>query len=188
MTTFSKFSIRFPAIKLLTGLALGLLAACTSIQVNVSNKMFIPFSAKIGVAGFANHSDTPLANRQLETMVAGLMRSRGFVSVKMYEHTKSCAKLLYCPDETMSRSQALSWARSNGFAYVFTGAANEWRYKVGLDGEPVAGASLSLINVRTGQIVWSAVGSIVGGSRSGLDVSSQRLLNWIINNNIAPIY
>ncbi|MBA2651875.1 MAG: hypothetical protein H0U73_06385 [Tatlockia sp.] len=192
MTTISKRGFKFLNHKFFikANLALvmfGLLTACSTMRVNVSNKMLIPAYTRIGVAAFANHSDTPLANRQVETMVVGLLRARGFCNIKQFQHVQSCAKLLYCPDETLSKRAILSWARANRLTYVVTGAANEWRYKVGLDGEPVAGAALTMINVHTGQIVWTGVGSIIGGSRSGLDVVGQSMLQWMIFNNLCPI-
>ncbi|CDZ78063.1 hypothetical protein BN59_02360 [Legionella massiliensis] len=163
------------------------LTACTTVKIDVSNQMLIPANAPIGVAAFANHSSTPLANRQVESMVVGLLQTRGFRNIKHYEHSKSCAKLLYCPDESQTKAQILRWARANHLVYVFTGAANEWRYKVGLDGEPVAGATLSAINVRTGRTEWTGVGSTIGGSRSGLDEVGQSMLNSILVN-IIPTY
>lgn len=164
----------------------GILTACTITHLNVSSKMLIPAHARIGVGPFANHSSTPLANRQVETMLVGMLQAKGFVFIKHYEHRKSCAKLLYCPDETITKEQILHWARAHRLAYVFTGAANEWRYKVGLDGEPVAGVTLALTNVHTGQVVWTAVGSGIGGSRTGLDVVGQTLLNRLLKN-LLPI-
>ncbi|MBA2657873.1 MAG: hypothetical protein H0U70_12965 [Tatlockia sp.] len=192
MTTISKRGFKFLNhklfIKVNLGLAiLGLLTACSTMKVTVSNKMLIPSNARIGVAAFANHSDTPLANRQVESMVVSLLRSKGFCNIKRYEHTKSCAKLLYCPDETRSKREILRWARSKNLVYVMTGAANEWRYKVGLDGEPVAGATLTLWSVHTGRIVWTGVGSAIGGSRSGLDVTGHTLLQCMIFGSLCPI-
>jgi polysaccharide biosynthesis protein PelC len=188
MTTSSKLlKIKLLLKTQLLAISLGGLVACSSMQVNVSGRMLLPCNAPIGVAAFANHSDTPLANRQVESMVVGLLRARGFVNVKHYERAKSCAKLLYCPDETLSRKKILAWARANHLAYVVTGAANEWRYKVGLDGEPVAGAAITLIQVRCNRIVWTGVGSMIGGSRAGLDVIGQKLLTWMLYNNVCPI-
>jgi len=154
----------------------GFLTACTTMNVNVSNRMVLPAQTPIAVGPIANHSSTPLANRQVESMLTGLLQVKGFHNIHHYQHSKSCAKLLYCPDETLTNDQIIRWARSHRIAYVFTGATNEWRYKVGLDGEPVAGTSLILINVHTGKTVWTAVGSVIGGSRSGLDVVGQALL------------
>lgn len=157
------------------------------MKVNVSNRVVLPAQTRIAIGPFANHSDTPLANRQVESMLVGLLQTKGFRNITHYQRPKSCAKLLYCPDETLSNAQIIHWARLNRIAYVLTGAVNEWRYKVGLDGEPVAGASLILIHVNSGKTVWTAVGSVIGGSRSGLDIVGQSLLNCLLAS-ISAIY
>lgn len=159
-----------------------LLAACTKMHLDVSGPVVIPEQARIVVGPLANHSDTPLANRQVESMSVGLLQSDGFTNVNPYPRRQSCEKLLYCADEGMPNAQLIAWARKHHVAFVLTGATNEWRYKVGLDGEPVAGVSLSLIDVRTGRTIWSGVGSIIGGSRLGLDVVGQRMLDALFSS------
>lgn len=162
-----------------------LLSACTTMNLNVSNGMVLPAGTPIVVGPLANHSDTPLANRQVESMLVGLLQTHGFRTIVPYPRPQSCEKLLYCPDEGMTNARLIHWARQHKIPFVLTGAANEWRYKVGLDGEPVAGVSLVLLNANTGKTVWTAVGSIIGGSRSGLDVIGQKLLTMLLTNFIA---
>lgn len=165
--------------------ATALLPACGTMHVNVSSKMAIPAATRIAVGPLANNSNTPLANRQVESMLKGILQAKGFRNVLVYPRQKSCEKLLYCADEGMNPGQLAHWARKNHIAYVFGGSTNEWGYKVGLDGEPVAGVSLNLINASSGHTDWSAVGSAIGNSRTGLDVIGQQLLNTILTKNFA---
>jgi len=176
-------NITFNKRVITTGIVLCLIlfvTSCTNIQVDSSNRAMLPRHARIAVGPLANHSDTPMANRQVETMMVSLLQAKGFTHIYHYQRKKSCAKLLYCPDETLSKHQILQWARSKSMDYVFIGAVNEWRYKVGLDGEPVAGVSIQLIQVKTGKTVWTSVGSVIGGSRSGLDQVGQSLLKCLL--------
>lgn len=62
-----------------------------------------------------------------------------------------------------------------------TGTVNEWRYKVGLDGEPAVSVTLKLIDMRNGRVIWSAVGSKMGSSRSSLGNVGQRLIDSMLN-------
>lgn len=163
-------------------LATLLLASCGTMKLNVSNRIALSIGAPIVVGPFANHSTTPLANRQAETMVAGIMQAKGFRNIIPYPRKKSCEKLLYCADEGLTNAQLIRWGRAHHVKYMMTGSANEWGYKVGLDGEPVVGVSLSLINVTTGRVEWTAVGSAIGSSRSGLDVTAQKLINSLLTN------
>ena len=162
-----------------------IVCACTSMQANISNRVLIPANASITVGPIANHSDTPLANRQVESITLGLLHAQGFKNVNIYPRTQSCEKLLYCPDEAISTDRLLALAKQTHATFILTGAANEWRYKVGLDGEPVAGVSLALLNVASGKTIWTGVGSIIGSSRSGLDIVGQKLLHTLLASYMA---
>lgn len=156
------------------------MTGCTNMKVVNSNLVILPSDARIVVGPLANFSDTPLANRQVESILVSLLQANGFRQISLYPRHKSCEKLLYCPDEAQSKSQVIQWARSKHFNYLIMGATNEWRYKVGLDGEPVAGVSLQVVDVPSGRTIWTSVGSVIGGSRSGLDLVGQSLLKCLL--------
>lgn len=154
------------------------------MHLNMSNSPRLPSSSRLMVGPLANHSDTPLANRQVESILVGLLQTRGFQNILPYPRPQSCEKLLYCADESVTNARLIRWGRQHKIHFILTGSTNEWRYKVGLDGEPVAGVSLILINVKTGKTIWTGVGSIIGNSRSGLELVGQRLLVSLVNNLI----
>ena len=83
-------------------------------------------------------------------------------------------------NKIVSEPKLLDWARSTHAQYAMTGSVNEWTYKVGLDGEPVVGLSLQLIDLKSGRIVWTAVGSLSGGSRIAVTTTAQRLINSLL--------
>lgn len=162
------------------------LTACTTVNLNLNRPIALPVHAPLLVGPIANYSDTPLANKQVESMLVGILNNKGFNRVQAFPAKQDCNKLLYCPEEGISRDHLLRWARRNHYRYILTGAVNEWRYKVGLDGEPVAGVSLMILDSQTGQTLWSGVGSIIGSPRLGLDVVGQDLLNRILKT-IRPL-
>ena len=61
------------------------------------------------------------------------------------------------------QQDALAQARQQGANYAVAAAVNEWRYKVGLDGEPAVGVSISIIDVASGQVVGQAPPHAQGG-------------------------
>lgn len=79
-------------------------------------------------------------------------------------------------DENKRFQQALSWAQEAGFSYAISGSVEEWRYKSGLDGEPAVGASLQVIEVSSGIVLWSASGSRAGWSRESLSGTAHKVL------------
>lgn len=163
-------------------IAIWLMSACTTATIHVSQSCVVGRQSPFIVGPIANNSDTPLAHKQVESMLLGLLHSKGFTHVNMFPRQGKCDSLLYCPDSIMSKDALIRWGRQHHAAYILTGAVNEWRYKVGLDGEPVAGVSLILLNVATGQTVWTGVGSIIGSTRLGLDVVAQDMLVKILSS------
>lgn len=159
-----------------------LLNACATLQTQVSHPVTLPASTPIVVGPIANHSDTPLANRRVESILVGLLQTRGFRKATAFPRIQSCDKLLYCPDEAIANDKLIAWARHHHVPYILTGSVNEWRYKVGLDGEPAAGVSLTLVHVKSHRVEWSGVGSIIGGSRSGLEEVGQKLLSTLLGS------
>ena len=75
---------------------------------------------------------------------------------------------------------ALKWAREQGVRYAVSGSVEEWRYKVGLDGEPVAALTLRVIEVESGRVVWSASGARSGWSRDGLSAIAHQLVSQLL--------
>jgi hypothetical protein len=83
-----------------------------------------------------------------------------------------------------TEEKKLEWARSQQIRYVLTGEVEEWRYKVGVDGEPAVGLTFELVDVDTGKTVWSGTGSRTGWSRSGL----ASVANKLIGDVLAPVH
>ena len=63
--------------------------------------------------------------------------------------------------------------------FAVMGSVEEWRYKVGIDGEPAVGVSLIVVDLSTDRVVWSASGGKSGWSRQALSAVAQTLLTDI---------
>lgn len=165
--------------KVLVILGLIIMAGCTKInstQTEVANPRGV-----WGLAIFNNNTEIPQAGFRAMNITAGVLRSRGVRRLVIYPRTPNCNQLIVCPSATPTVREMLRWARSRNLQYVMLGAVNEWDYKVGLDGEPIAGISLQLYCVKTGALIWSSVGSKIGTSRSGLAVVAQKLINEMLS-------
>lgn len=155
------------------------LSGCT--EINKSPGINFPAQARLAVLPLSNHTETPQAGKRVTAMLTGILRTSNNYRVVVYRPKISSKELLANPYSTYSMRSALSWARRNGAQYAITGSVNEWRYKVGLDGEPVANVVLKVINLKNNHVVWSSVGSKIGGSRSGLSNIGQELLNDLLS-------
>ena len=158
-----------------------LLAGCTGSQINSSDPLAVAPSATYAVLPFDNHTETPLAGERATSVAAGLLDSYGIRNVLVYRKAVTSKTLFPGISKPVSRQAMLAWARQHGARYAITGSVNEWTYKVGLDGEPVAGFTVELLDAASGKILWTSVGSASGGSRKAVSTVAQRLMNKMMS-------
>jgi polysaccharide biosynthesis protein PelC len=126
-----------------------------------------------------NHTDVPQAGLRAEAITEGLLRARGVGSLARYP-TALNPETLFEPSERRAQVDAQEWAKKQGIRYGLTGAVDEWRYKVGVDGEPAVGVALQVIDLQSGDVVWSAVGAKSGWSRESLAGVAQKLIRELL--------
>lgn len=159
-----------------------LLTGCTSMQVNDIQPVALAPNGPVAVFPFTNLTETPQAEQRASAITAGLLRARGVAIVMSYPTPETRPTLIPGVSAPVPRYELKEWARRCGARYVLTGSVNEWRYKVGLDGEPVVGVSMEIIDLQNNTIVWSGVGSKSGGSRTALSTVAQRLIATMLNS------
>lgn len=154
------------------------LAACSTVdRVSGPN---LDAQAKWALLPIQNQTETPQAGLRSEAIVETLLRSQGVADLQHYP-VELNTETVFEPSEKKLADQAQAWAKEQGIRYGVTGAITEWRYKVGIDGEPAVGASLQVIDLDTGKVVYSAAGGKSGWSRDSLAAVAQKLLRSLVN-------
>ena len=120
-----------------------------------------------------------MAGNRAESVAEALLHARGVGKVKRYTSTAQ-QEALFDAGDTKRQEQALAWAREQGVRYALAGTVDEWRYKVGVDGEPAAGITLQIIDVQSGDILWSGAGGKSGWSREALSAVAQKLIRELL--------
>ena len=156
------------------------LFSCTGGVVNYSSCVPINLDVKVAVIPFVNNTETPLAGERAMSITAAVLESMGMCCIAVYQNSVHGKVLFPGMNQVESRRALLNWARTTHARYAMTGSVNEWTYKVGLDGEPVVGLSLQLIDLQTNRIVWTAVGSLSRGSRIAVSTTAQNLINSLL--------
>jgi TolB-like protein len=149
------------------------LTACTTVQVGRTVK--VDANAKWAVLPFVNYTETPQAGLRAESIAESVMRASSDLNMQRYPSNLATETLF----ESMDRKQldlALNWARQEKRQYALTGSVEEWRYKVGVDGEPAVGITLQVIEVSSGKVMWTATGGSTGWSRESLPGVAQKLM------------
>ncbi len=157
---------------LLLAISALLISACST--VDVAPRANLDRNARWAILPFVNHTETPQAGSRAVAIVEAILRTRGFNEL---EHAPQAAveTLFEATDAQATSDKSLAWARGSGARYALTGTVSEWRYKVGVDGEPAVGLTLSVFDLTSGKIVWSATGGRSGWSREALSAVAQKL-------------
>jgi polysaccharide biosynthesis protein PelC len=158
-----------------------LLSACGSISQTAATPS-LATGDSVAVVSLANFTETPAAGSSATAIAANVLRQNGLADVRIAP-ADATSNAMFDTAQRDIGEKKLAWAREQHVKYVLTGAVEEWRYKAGVDGEPVAGVTFELIDVASGQVVWSATGSRSGWSRSSL----ANVATSLIGKLLAPL-
>lgn len=153
------------------------LGGCT--HITTMPKVSVNKSEKWIVLPLLNRTETPQAGLRAEGIVESVSRSYG-LTIERYPSSLQREGMFDTLDDKSIR-EAMNWAKENGYRYAITGDIQEWRYKVGMDGEPAVGLNLRIVDITTGQIIWSSVGAKSGWSREALSAVAQDLIVSMMN-------
>lgn len=138
----------------------GLLLAGCAVTALPSQTLAVPAQQPFAVLPFANTTDVPQVERRAQAITVSLLQQKGLRDVQVYPQAPDNNPLESAAPVTPA--QALAWARKTGATYALAGTVTEWQYKTGVDAEPAVGITLQVIDLASGQTVWSA-----SGGRSG---------------------
>ena len=170
---------RLAGLLLIMAFVAGALSGCT-VTRNSSSTAPLARDAKWALLPVLNHTESPQAGLRAEVITEALLRARGVNSLMRYPPTMSPESLLD-PAERKAQQDAQKWAREQGARYGVQGAVDEWRYKVGVDGEPAVGVVLQVIDLQSGEVLWSGVGAKSGWSREALAAVAQKLIDALLD-------
>ena len=153
-------------------------AGCANTVTSTATLQPMDARARWALLPMTNNTEAPMAGLAAEAMVEHHLMARGISPV---HYPASVGRDL--TGDAMDRStvdSALKWAREQGLRYAVTGSVEEWRYKAGLDGEPAVGLTLRVVDLESGQVVWTASGSRAGWGRDSVSSVSQILIQQLV--------
>lgn len=167
---------RRQALAAFCGMA-ALLSACSTIDPGKAPAL--DRKSSWVVFPFANYTETPLAGQRAQAIAQALLLSSGVGKVQRAPEGAHQEALFDAGDEARV-NDALAWARKQNARYALSGSVQEWRYKVGVDGEPAVGVTLQFIDVASGDILWSGSGGKSGWSREALSAVANELMRELL--------
>ncbi|WP_404301844.1 penicillin-binding protein activator LpoB [Alicycliphilus denitrificans] len=163
--------------------ALSLLAACSTLDQGQSPQL--DAQASWVVLPFANHTETPLAGQRAEAIAQALLSAQGMGAKVRSAPVVTQQEALFNSGDSQRMQDALAWAREQKLRYALAGSVQEWRYKVGVDGEPAAGITLHILDVASGETLWSGSGGQSGWSREALSAVAHKLMRKLLQSGLA---
>lgn len=157
-----------------------LLSACTTLNTSPP-KVALEKDAQWALLPILNQTETPQAGLRAEALMEASLRNAGINQLQRYP-AKLNQETLFEPAERKIADDAKTWASQQGLRYGVSGSVTEWRYKVGVDGEPAVGMMLQITDLKSGQVVWSGSGGKTGYSRESLSGTAQKLLNQMLSS------
>ena len=157
------------------------LAACSTLET-ASAPQFDK-NARWALLPAANNTETAQAGARLDALTASLLQARGVKDLQ--RHPSSATESVLAPADRAAQEAALAWARSQSAKYAVYGPVQEWRYKTGLDGEPAAGLTLTIVDVASGRVLWTGSGAKTGWSREAVAGVAQKLLGKLIDEALS---
>jgi polysaccharide biosynthesis protein PelC len=166
--TLQYLNSKYQALAILAlSVLMGMLTACTTTQVQ-GLPAELDKAASWALLPILNLTETPQAGLRAEAILESLIRAGGVKNLKRYPSNLN-TESIFDPVERKAQEQALAWAKTEKIRFAISGTVDEWRYKVGVDGEPAVG-------LNTGAVIWTAAGSKSGWSREALSAVAQKLI------------
>ena len=155
-----------------------ILGACSVLDHSSTSPRFDK-DAKWVLLPIVNNTETAQAGLRAEAVTEALLRARGVANLSVYPPALN-RDTLFEPAERKIQDEALKWARGSGARYAVYGAVDEWRYKVGIDGEPAVGITLHVVDLTSGTVAWSGAGAKTGWSREALSAVAQKVIRDLL--------
>jgi polysaccharide biosynthesis protein PelC len=123
----------------------------------------------ISLFALNNYTDTPDAGLRASNLIYGVLLAKGYHVV---QHTTTGSFKL---------QEAMATAQTDNAQYIMYGGVSEWRYKTGIDGEPAVSLQCSLVDIKTGKVVWSATASSNSWGNASVGTTAQKLIESMLS-------
>ena len=160
-------------------LVLFLLAGCQSSGVPNLYREGLPGTANWAVLPFANYTESENVSTQVERILMVMLPSNGIEEPQLYPEfmVTSASNTLADAHKIQNGRQ---WAAQNGISFAFSGTVNEWAFDD--QGRPYVALSLTVIDVRSDEMLWSISGASEGLPGDDLYSVSRGLINDLLRS------
>ena len=149
--------------------------ACSSM-VHKEN-IQLPHNKIYAVGSFWNYTQTPMAGLKIASIVESVLSKENLALISLVEgdEQKSLkqSKITFLKKQTQKAKQLKA-------DYLVTGEVQEWRYKTGIDGEPVVSYNIKIIELKSGNVLINSIGAKSGWGNKSIGVVAQEIASELI--------
>jgi len=150
-------------------------SGCSSI-VN-KNEVTLPKNQKYAISSFWNYTETPMAGMRASSIVEGVISQK---NITIYSLIGGVDEMENIKSKGLFIKQKELEAKKMGASYLIIGDVQEWRYKTGIDGEPVVSYTLKIIDLNSNQTIFSGVGAKSGWGHKSIGVVAQEIAKELL--------
>ncbi len=164
------------------------MASCSYEQSYVKGKEISSRARFVAVLPLVNLTSYPNAGRIVGDLLTTELYAR--TDFKIAERSSLIDRLRGSEedlDQVVDSSVALKVGRKLGADTVIYGSVSEYRYKRGLDEDPVVGINILMLDVKTDKIVWAGSNSDSGGCFWFCEDSLNRLAQKICRDMVVTM-
>ncbi|HIO95536.1 MAG TPA: hypothetical protein EYG67_01815 [Campylobacterales bacterium] len=152
-----------------------LFLGCSSIVHK--KEVTLSSSKKYAISSFWNYTETPMAGLRASSIVESVLAKNRLTIHSLIGGSDEMGETL-SKDDFLQKQKAK--AKSVGAEYLITGNVQEWRYKTGIDGEPVVSYTLKVIDLKDDTILFNGVGAKSGWGHKSIGVVAQEIAEELI--------
>ncbi len=137
----------------------------------------LPSNSTYTIGSFWNYTETPMAGLRASSIVEGVLSTK---NIKLHAQIEGSDEMGQSISKADFLQQQKTSAKASGSDYLITGEVQEWRYKTGIDGEPVVSYSLKIIKLNDDSIAFNGVGAKSGWGHKSIGEVAQEIAQELI--------
>ena len=149
--------------------------ACSSI-INKKNTQ-LPSNKTYAITSFWNYTQSPMAGLKVASIIESVVAQKNIHIHSIIQENNNISKTNTRNTFLKNRKKE---AKQLGADYLIVGNVQEWRYKRGIDGEPVVSYTIKIIELKTNKIIFNSVGAKSGWGHKSIGVVAQEIAMELI--------
>lgn len=137
----------------------------------------LPAAKVYAIGSFWNYTETPMAGLRAASIVEGVLARE---SVSLHSMVEGSDSMTLETTKSKRLMQQVADAKLAQADYLITGEVQEWRYKTGIDGEPVVSFTLKVLDLQTHQVLFSGVGAKSGWGHKSIGIVAQEIAEELV--------